>query len=223
VSAAISGQTYQLCAVDDPFKKKLFINNPDKLQCMAMRAMLYFWKILRIREAVVFNDQQGSPVVTLDFGEGVRVQIDLPAELGMTPVSPVRMIANLVFGKLHDEAIATRGVMTSDALPSGIAEDLVDQAQEAEEESTGVHSQEEIAARAMAQSPVPMSGAPRIGNEDVTRVSETLADELPPGIGDALVAQAIADEGIEVGDEDIEAVEEIDEIEDISDSLILDD
>jgi hypothetical protein len=169
VSPLIGGRDYRACAVDDPFAKKLHLNRPDELQCQAMRAVLYFWKVLRIREAVVYVNDAGRPAVVLDFGEA-REEVELPEELGHAPVSPVRMISNMVLGKLHDEAIATRGQMISEALGEDVSAGLVGAAEDrpgVDDDVTGVR-----------RAPAGVRTAVAVGEEDVVEEIEDISDSL---------------------------------------------
>ncbi len=176
VSPLIGGRTYQICAVDDPFAKKIYFNHPNSIQCQAMRAIIYFWKVLRIREAIVYDYGEKGAAVKLDFGEA-RMDVELPAEIGVSPVSPVRMVANLVIGKLHDEAIATRGKMLSEELDAGIAANLVHQAHEEqgapedlEGDDTGIRKVEPVRS--------PTGGATEIEEQDVVDEVEDISDSL---------------------------------------------
>lgn len=226
-SPVIGGRTYQVCALDDPFDKKLFLNKPSSLQCQAMRAILYFWKVLRLREAVVYENDEGNPAVKLDFGEN-RVEVELPSELGMGPVSPVRMIANLVFGKLHDEAIATRGVMASEELDDVNVGDLVPGSgeREAEEDDaeiegdvTGVRRMQEAAqpqAPGPQEAPTPPRArpAPAAPPRPSTVIGGGAPASAPRPAGRSSVIIGASSSPTPVQDDDV-----VEEIEDISDSM----
>ena len=89
---------------------KLFVDKPSKIQCAAMRAVLYLWKILRLVEASVAEDSKLDSHVVLRFYKAT-VEIGLPDEMAGGVLTPVRVISNLILGQILDDAIKTRGLM----------------------------------------------------------------------------------------------------------------
>jgi hypothetical protein len=89
---------------------KLFLDKPSKIQCAAMRAVLYFWKILRLVEASVAEDSSLDSFLVLRFYK-TTMEIKLPDEMAGGVLTPVRVLSNLILGQILDEAIKTRGLM----------------------------------------------------------------------------------------------------------------
>ncbi|MBW2262253.1 MAG: hypothetical protein JRG91_09800 [Deltaproteobacteria bacterium] len=89
---------------------KLFVDKPSKIQCAAMRAVLYLWKVLRLVEVSVAEDSKLDSHVVLRFYK-TTVEIDLPDEMAGGVLTPVRVISNLILGQILDDAIKTRGLM----------------------------------------------------------------------------------------------------------------
>lgn len=92
---------------------KLFLGKPSKVQCAAMRSVLYFWKVLRLVEVAVTEDKELDSYVHLRFYK-VNVDVKLPDTLSGGVVTPVRVVSNLILGQLNDYAIQTRGRMTNE-------------------------------------------------------------------------------------------------------------
>jgi hypothetical protein len=88
----------------------LFLDKPSKIQCAAMRAILYFWKILRLVEASVAEDAKLNSYAVLRFYKST-MEIKLPDEMAGGVLTPVRVLSNLILGQILDEAIKTRGLM----------------------------------------------------------------------------------------------------------------
>jgi len=89
---------------------KLYLDKPSKIQCAAMRAVLYFWKILRLVEASVAEDSSLDSFLVLRFYK-TTMEIKLPDEMAGGVLTPVRVLSNLILGQILDEAIKTRGLM----------------------------------------------------------------------------------------------------------------
>jgi hypothetical protein len=107
------GHTSQIWAKETDTDKSFFMEKPSQLQCAAMRAALYFWKVLRLVEVIVTEDGGLNSHVHLRFDE-VETSLKLPDELRGGVVPPVRVVANLILGQLNDEAIKSRGTMGAD-------------------------------------------------------------------------------------------------------------
>lgn len=105
------GHTAQLWAKEQiGGGSKLYVGKPSKVQCAAMRAILYLWKVLRLVESSVTEDEQLDSHVVLRFYKA-NVTVKLPDEMSGGVLTPVRVISNLILGQLLDESIDTRGQM----------------------------------------------------------------------------------------------------------------
>lgn len=89
---------------------KLYLDKPSKIQCAAMRAVLYFWKILRLVEASVAETSGLDSFLVLRFYK-TTMEIKLPDEMAGGVLTPVRVLSNVIMGQMLDEAIKTRGLM----------------------------------------------------------------------------------------------------------------
>jgi hypothetical protein len=105
-----SGHACQVHAKEGEEGKSFYLDKPSQIQCAAMRAVMYFWKVLRLVEAIVTEDADLNSHVLMRF-EAAEVELDLPDEMRGGVVTPVRVVANLILGRLNDEAIQTRGTM----------------------------------------------------------------------------------------------------------------
>jgi len=106
-----AGQTCQCRARIDGDKRTIFVGKPSQIQCAAMRAVLYFWKILRLVEAVATEDEKLNSYIIVRLDGVEDTVLDLPDEMRGGVVTPVRVMGNLILGRLNDDAFKTRGTM----------------------------------------------------------------------------------------------------------------